>query len=132
MKITFLTILFLTLATFNLFAVSPASIQDQNDVLKNTATFSTKTMQATVQYNDVNLLTFNLIKTSNEKVKLQITQNGITIFSDSYTLVQSLNKGYDLSELPKGKYIVVITQGNQKFEKQFEKTFDGAYELENK
>jgi len=132
MKITFLTILFLTLATFNLFAVSPANIQDQNDVLKNTTTFSTKTMQATVQYNDVNLLTFNLIKTSNEKVKLQITQNGITIFSDSYTLVQSLNKGYDLSELPKGKYIVVITQGNQKFEKQFEKTFDGAYELENK
>ncbi len=130
MKTTFLTIAFLTLVSSAILAKNPTNIEDQNGVTKNTATFSTKTMVATVKYDDANLLTLSLNKTSTEKVKLSITKNGITIFSDSYTNIEELNKGYDLSELPKGKYIIVITQGNQKFEKQIEKTFDGVLEIE--
>lgn len=130
MKTTFLTIAFLTLVSSALLAKNPTNIEDQNGVTKNSATFSTNSMVATVKYDEANLLTLNLNKTSNEKVKLSITKNGITIFSDSYTSVQELNKGYDLSELPKGKYIIVVTQGNQKFEKQIEKTFDGVLEME--
>ena len=130
MKKTFLTIAFLTLVSSAILAKNPTNIEDQNGVTKNTATFSTKTMVATVKYDDANLLTLSLNKTSTEKVKLSITKNGITIFSDSYTSIEELNKGYDLSELPKGKYIIVITQGNQKFEKQIEKTFDGVLEIE--
>ncbi|MFA9213953.1 MAG: hypothetical protein ACEQSR_08930 [Candidatus Methylacidiphilales bacterium] len=130
MKTTFLTIAFLTLVSSAILAKNPTKIEEQNGVTKNAATFSTKTMVATVKYDDANLLTLTLNKTSTEKVKLSITKNGITIFSDSYTSVQELNKGYDLSELPKGKYIIVITQGNQKFEKQIEKTFDGVLEIE--
>lgn len=130
MKTTFLTIAFLTLVSSALLAKNPTNIEDQNGVTKNSATFSTNSMVATVKYDEANLLTLNLNKTSNEKVKLSITKNGITIFSDSYTSVQELNKGYDLSELPKGKYIIVVTQGNQKFEKQIEKTFDDVLEME--
>lgn len=130
MKTTILTIAFLTLVSSAILAKNPTNIEDQNGVTKNTATFSTKTMVATVKYDDANLLTLSLNKTSTEKVKLSITKNGITIFSDSYTNIEELNKGYDLSELPKGKYIIVITQGNQKFEKQIEKTFDGVLEIE--
>ncbi len=130
MKTTFLTIAFLTLVSSFISAKNPTNIEDQNGVTKNTATFSTKTMVATVKYDDANLLTLSLNKTSTEKVKLSITKNGITIFSDSYTSMEELNKGYDLSELPKGKYIIVIMQGNQKFEKQIEKTFDGVLEIE--
>ena len=130
MKTTFLTIAFLTLVSSFISAKNPTNIEDQNGVTKNTATFSTKTMVATVKYDDANLLTLSLNKTSTEKVKLSITRNGITIFSDSYTTIEELNKGYDLSELPKGKYIIVIMQGNQKFEKQIEKTFDGVLEIE--
>jgi hypothetical protein len=130
MKITFLTIALLTLVSSFISAKNPTNIEDQNGVTKNTATFSTKTMVATVKYGEANLLTLSLNKTSTEKVKLSITKNGIVIFSDSYTSIEALNKGYDLSELPKGKYIIVITQGNQKFEKQIEKTFDGVLEIE--
>ncbi|MFY7735151.1 MAG: hypothetical protein ACOVSR_16880 [Bacteroidia bacterium] len=130
MKTTFLTIAFLTLVSLIISAKNPTNIEDQNGVAKNTATFSTKTMVATVKYDDANLLTLSLNKTSTEKVKLSISKNGIGIFSDSYTSIEEFNKGYDLSELPKGKYIIVITQGNQKFEKQIEKTFDGVLEIE--
>lgn len=130
MKTTFLTIAFLTLVSSIISAKNPTNIEDQNGVTKNTATFSTKTMVATVKYDDANLLTLSLNKTSIEKVKLSISKNGIVIFSDSYTSMEEFNKGYDLSELPKGKYIIVITQGNQKFEKQIEKTFDGVLEIE--
>jgi hypothetical protein len=130
MKTTFLTIAFLTLVSSIISAKNPTNIEDQNGVTKNTATFSTKTMVATVKYDDANLLTLSLNKTSREKVKLSISKNGIVIFSDSYTSMEEFNKGYDLSELPKGKYIIVITQGNQKFEKQIEKTFDGVLEIE--
>lgn len=130
MKTTFLTIAFLTLVSLIISAKNPTNIEDQNGVTKNTATFSTKTMVATVKYDDANLLTLSLNKTSREKVKLSISKNGIVIFSDSYTSMEEFNKGYDLSELPKGKYIIVITQGNQKFEKQIEKTFDGVLEIE--
>jgi hypothetical protein len=130
MKTTFLTIAFLTLVSSIISAKNPTNVEDQNGVTKNTATFSTKTMVATVKYDDANLLTLSLNKTSTEKVKLSISKNGIGIFSDSYTSMEEFNKGYDLSELPKGKYIIVITQGNQKFEKQIEKTFDGVLEIE--
>ncbi len=130
MKTTILSLAFVALMSANIFAVNPVNIEDQTGISKNTATFSTKTMIATVTYNDTNLLTLSLNKTTNEKVKMSIVKNGITIFADAYTSVQELNKGYDLSELPKGKYIIVIMQGNQKFEKQIEKTFDGIFEQE--
>jgi hypothetical protein len=130
MKTTFLTIALLTLVSSFILAKNPIKIEDQNGVTKNTATFSTNSMVAIVKYDEANLLTLSLNKTSNEKVKLSITKNGISIFSDSYTTIEELNKGYDISEFPKGKYIIVITQGNQKFEKQIEKTFDGVLEIE--
>jgi hypothetical protein len=130
MKTTFLTIALLTLVSSFILAKNPIKIEDQNGVTKNTATFSTNSMVAIVKYDEANLLTLSLNKTSNEKVKLSITKNGICIFSDSYTTIEELNKGYDISEFPKGKYIIVITQGNQKFEKQIEKTFDGVLEIE--
>jgi hypothetical protein len=130
MKTTFLTIALLTLVSSFILAKNPTKIEDQNGVTKNTATFSTNSMVAIVKYDEANLLTLSLNKTSNEKVKLSITKNGISIFSDSYTTIEELNKGYDISEFPKGKYIIVITQGNQKFEKQIEKTFDGVLEIE--
>jgi len=130
MKTTILTIAFLALVSTNIFGTNPTNTNNQDGVSKNAATFSTKTMEASVQYDEVNLLTLSLNKTSSEKVKLSIVKNGITIFSDSYTKAEEINKGYDLSELPKGKYIIVITQGNQIFEKAIEKTFDGLLELE--
>lgn len=124
MKTTFLTIVFFSLISSTNSANTPTNIEDQNGTSKNTATFSTKTMQATFNFDGNNLLTLCLNKTSTEKVKLSITKNGFTIFTDSYTSVQELNKGYDLSELPKGKYIIVLLQGSQKFEKMIEKTSD--------
>ncbi|MFZ4799465.1 MAG: hypothetical protein ACOYMA_18340, partial [Bacteroidia bacterium] len=130
MKTTILTIAFLALINSTLFGTNPTKTDNQEGVSKSAATFSTKTMMASVQYDEINLLTLNLNKTSNEKVKLSIVKNGITIFSDSYTKAEEINKGYDLSEFPKGKYIIVITQGTQTFEKAIEKTFDGLLELE--
>lgn len=130
MKTTFLTTALLTLISSFILAKNPTKIEDENGIAKNTATFSTSSMVATIKYDNINLLTLSLNKTSTEKVKLSITKNGISIFSDSYTNIEALNKGYDLSELPKGKYFVVITQGNQKFEKQIEKIFDVVLEIE--
>ena len=130
MKTFFLNIAFLTFLSSNIFAINVGNIEDQTQIQKNTATFSTQSMVASLTYDDLNLLTLSLTKTTKQKVKISITQNGINIFTDSYTEAQKLNIGYDLSELPKGKFIIVITQGNEKFEKQIEKTFDGVLNLD--
>ncbi len=114
----------------NVLAANPVKTDTQSGNNKNTATFSTKSMKASVTYDNANMITLDLSKTDNQKVKISIVKNGITIFSDSYKNALELNKGYDISELPKGKYIILIVQGDQKFEKQIEKTFDGAIEFE--
>lgn len=114
----------------NVLAASPVKTDTQSGNNKNTTTFSTKSMKASVTYDNANMVTLDLSKTDNQKVKISIVKNGITIFSDSYKNALELSKGYDISELPKGKYIILIVQGDQKFEKQIEKTFDGAMELE--
>ncbi len=112
----------------SLYAINPATKGNQTVTQKNTSTFSTKSMKATLIYDDSNLLTLELSKTDFEKVKISIVKDGITIFSDSYKSAQTLSKGYDLKELPRGKYIIVITQGANKFEKQIEKTLDQEIE----
>ncbi len=112
----------------SLYAINPAKKGNQTGTQKNTSTFSTKSMKATLMYDDSNLLTLELSKTDFEKVKISIVKDGITIFSDSYKSAQTLSKGYDLKELPKGKYIIVITQGANKFEKQIEKILDQEIE----
>ena len=112
----------------SLYAINPATKGNQTGTQKNTSTFSTKSMTATLIYDDSNLLTLELSKTDFEKVKISIVKDGITIFSDSYKSAQTLSKGYDLKELPRGKYIIVITQGANKFEKQIEKTLDQEIE----
>ncbi|MES2726637.1 MAG: hypothetical protein V4643_06015 [Bacteroidota bacterium] len=114
----------------NVLAANPTKTDTQSGTNKNTSTFSTKTMKASVTYDNANMVTLDLSKTDNQKVKISIVKNGITIFSDSYKNVLELSKGYDISELPKGKYTILIVQGDQKFEKQIEKTFDGAIEFE--
>lgn len=129
MKAIIITIT-LVICGFNIWAVNPTKMDAQSGNNKNTAVFSTKSMKAAVTYDNANMITLDLTKTDNQKVKISIVKNGITIFSDSYKSALELSKGYDISELPKGKYIILIVQGDQRFEKQIEKTFDGAMEFE--
>jgi hypothetical protein len=64
MKKTFLTIALLTFVSSFILAKNPTKIEDQNGLTKNTATFSTNSMVATVKHDEANLLTLSLNKTS--------------------------------------------------------------------